>query len=113
MKLACALLAGALTAATAHAAEARKEPELTGGPGRYQMFQGKYPHWDADQQALSQKEDLFMIDTTNGQSWVYMSSQVAGKETRYWFPATYDEAASPLKNPEAAAYPPGTEGPQQ
>lgn len=76
----CAMLIGA--AAPASAQEV----------GHYQIFQGKYTHWDLDNNTSTEKEEIFLLDTTNGNVQVYVSSSKEGKETKYWAPALVDEA---------------------
>ena len=76
----CAILMGAATLASAQEV------------GHYQIFQGKYTHWDLDSNTSSEKEEIFLLDTTNGNVQVYVSSSKDGKETKYWAPALVDEA---------------------
>ena len=64
--------------------------------GHYQLFQGKYTHWDLDQNTSTEKNEIFLLDTTNGNVQVYVSTSKDGKETKYWAPATVDEAKKTL-----------------
>lgn len=59
--------------------------------GHYQIFQGKYTHWDADNNTAVEKNEIFLLDTTNGNLQVYVSSSKGGKTTQYWAPALIDE----------------------
>ena len=59
---------------------------------RYQLFQGKYSHYDIDQGTSNQNEELFLLDTTTGDVQVYYSQVKDGKQTKYWTPAVFDES---------------------
>ena len=59
--------------------------------GRYQLFQGKYEHWDTDQGAKTEQSDMFLLDTVTGTASYYVSSVKNGKQMRYWQPAIFDE----------------------
>ena len=61
-------------------------------PGHYQLFQGKYTHTDLDHNTSTEKNEIFLLDTTNGDVQVYVSSTKDGKETKYWAPALVDES---------------------
>lgn len=60
-------------------------------PGHYQLFQGKYTHWDSDSNTATEKEEIFLLDTTSGDVQVYVSTSKDGKQTKYWAPAILDE----------------------
>ena len=59
--------------------------------GHYQLFQGKYTHWDLDNNTSTEKTEIFLLDTTNGNVQVYVSSSKGAKETKYWAPALVNE----------------------
>ena len=59
--------------------------------GHYQIFQGQYTHWDEDSGTAIEKNEIFLLDTTNGNVQVYVSSSKNGKVTKYWAPALLDE----------------------
>ena len=59
--------------------------------GHYQIFQGQYTHWDEDSNTSTEKNEIFLLDTTNGNVQVYVSSSKDGKTTKYWAPALIDE----------------------
>lgn len=59
--------------------------------GRYQLFQGKYTHWDTDQNTSAEQNELFLLDTATGEVSVYVSTTTKGKQLKYWSPAVIDE----------------------
>ena len=61
--------------------------------GRYQIFQAKYTHWDLDTSTPTQNEEIFLLDTTDGNVQIYSSSTKEGKTTKVWTPGIYDEAS--------------------
>ena len=62
--------------------------------GRYQLFQGKYTHWDTDQNTSAEQSELFLLDTATGEVSVYVSTTTKGKQLKYWSPAVIDETKS-------------------
>ena len=61
--------------------------------GRYQLFQAKYNHWDSVQNASSENNESFLLDTSTGEVKVYVSTTVrGGKQVKYWAPAIVDES---------------------
>ena len=64
---------------------------LAEGEGRYQLFQGKYMHYDADQNTSTENNDLFLLNTETGEVSIYSSYSKNGKQVRSWGPAIFDE----------------------
>lgn len=59
--------------------------------GRYQIFQGKYTHTDLDNNSSTEMNEIFLLDTTDGNLQVYVSQTQNGKQTKYWAPALVNE----------------------
>ena len=60
-------------------------------PGHYELFQGKYKHWNQTDGNFEDREGLFLLDTTTGDCQVFISTEKDGKRLRYWEPAVIDE----------------------
>ena len=67
-------------------------------PGHYQLFQGKYKHWNQNNGSSEQHDDLFMLDTTTGDAKIFISTEKDGKRLRYWETAAIDDNKATFGN---------------
>ena len=59
--------------------------------GRDQLFQGEYNEVDTNSGASTEKNDIFLLDTTTGEIQIYVASTSQGKRVNYWMPGIVDE----------------------
>jgi hypothetical protein len=78
--------------------------------GRYQIFQGKYTHTDLDNNTSTEMNEIFLLDTTDGNLQVYVSSMQDGKQKKYWAPALIDETNQSFTIVTTTPIPPTLEG---
>lgn len=68
------------------------QEEENAQPGRYQLFQGKYVHYEVDSGDSAFNEGMFLLDTVTGEVQSYYSQTKDGRTTKSWVPAIYDES---------------------
>ncbi len=66
---------------------------LAEAEGRYQLFQGKYSHWNLDSNVATDVNECFLLDTVTGDVQVYVSTEKEGKRMKYWTSSVVDETA--------------------